>query len=203
METREALSQIRTIRDQMARGQVYKGYRSVPVAFVGLLALGLAAFQAFFQPTLLAETQLVEWGCLALLVIAALGGWLTWQAVISWEGFEQRLALKVLLQFLPALAAGALVGVLGIRGIAIPIAALPGFFALCFGLGVIAMGPYLPKASFLVGLWYLAAAALLLFLAPTNVTLSPWAMGITFGCGNLFGGLVLFFTFERGQVKRK
>src|SRR5436305_12699283 len=46
MELRDALTQISEIRRQMARTEVFRGYRAVPVAFSGLLALAAAALQA-------------------------------------------------------------------------------------------------------------------------------------------------------------
>ena len=46
MELREALTQISEIRQQMARTEVFRGYRAMPVAFSGLLALAAAGFQA-------------------------------------------------------------------------------------------------------------------------------------------------------------
>src|SRR5262245_30324127 len=50
MELREALTQISEIRRQVARAEVFRGYRALPVAFSGLLALGVAAFQAIWLP---------------------------------------------------------------------------------------------------------------------------------------------------------
>ena len=39
MELREALTQISEIRRQVARAQLFRGYRALPVAFSGLTAL--------------------------------------------------------------------------------------------------------------------------------------------------------------------
>src|SRR2546422_68396 len=46
MELHQALTQISAIRSHMARTEVFRGYRSVPVAFSGLLALAAAALQS-------------------------------------------------------------------------------------------------------------------------------------------------------------
>ena len=45
MELDDALRQISDIRQQMARSEVFRGYRSVTVGFSGVLALLAAAFQ--------------------------------------------------------------------------------------------------------------------------------------------------------------
>ena len=50
MELREALLQIAEIRRHMAKSDVFRGYRSAPVAVSGLLALGAAALQSRFIP---------------------------------------------------------------------------------------------------------------------------------------------------------
>ena len=42
MELHEALTQIAEIRQQMAKSDVFRGYRSAPVAFSGLVALAAA-----------------------------------------------------------------------------------------------------------------------------------------------------------------
>ena len=46
MELREALTQITEIRLQMARTEVFRGYRAVPAAFSGLVALLASAVQS-------------------------------------------------------------------------------------------------------------------------------------------------------------
>ena len=46
MELREALTQITEIRLQMARTEVFRGYRAVPAAFSGAVALAAATVQA-------------------------------------------------------------------------------------------------------------------------------------------------------------
>src|SRR5579859_5519845 len=48
MELREALTQISEIRQQMARTEVFRGYRALPVAFSGLLAVLAALFQSVY-----------------------------------------------------------------------------------------------------------------------------------------------------------
>ena len=46
MELREALTQITEIRLQLARTEVFRGYRAMPVAFSGVVALLAALIQA-------------------------------------------------------------------------------------------------------------------------------------------------------------
>ena len=46
MELREALTQITEIRLQMARTEVFRGYRAMPAAFSGVVALAAGLIQA-------------------------------------------------------------------------------------------------------------------------------------------------------------
>ena len=50
MELREALDQIAEIREHIARTEVFRGYRSLTVAFSGLLAISAAAIQPRVAP---------------------------------------------------------------------------------------------------------------------------------------------------------
>ena len=50
MELRDALTQISQIRQQVAQTEVFRGYRALPVAFSGILAMATAGFQAVWLP---------------------------------------------------------------------------------------------------------------------------------------------------------
>src|SRR5437763_21775 len=50
MDLRDALTQITEIRQQLARTEVFRGYRAVPITFSGVLALSVAAIQAVWLP---------------------------------------------------------------------------------------------------------------------------------------------------------
>src|SRR5262249_57126660 len=50
MELRDALTQIAEIRQQVARTELFRGYRALPVAFSGLAAFAAAAAQALWIP---------------------------------------------------------------------------------------------------------------------------------------------------------
>ena len=59
MDLREAMSQIAEIRQQMARTEVFRGYRSVPVAFSGVLAWAAAIAQSVWIPDPIAGPHVV------------------------------------------------------------------------------------------------------------------------------------------------
>ena len=59
MELREALIQISEIRDQVARTEVFRGYKSITVGLSGIVALLAAAAQALWIPD--PEYQIVSY----------------------------------------------------------------------------------------------------------------------------------------------
>ena len=74
---------------------------------------------------------------------------------------------------------------------------LPGLWAICFGIGIFACRPYLPRASGWVALFYYAAGFGLLWIASGVEPLSGWWVGGTFGIGQLLAAAVLWWNLER------
>ena len=74
---------------------------------------------------------------------------------------------------------------------------LPGLWAICFGLGIFASRPYLPRASGWVALFYYVAGIALLWVARGPEPLRAWWVGGTFGTGQLLAAFVLFWNLER------
>ena len=80
---------------------------------------------------------------------------------------------------------------------------LPGLWAICFGIGIFASRPYLPRASGWVALFYYAAGVALLWRANGTTPLHAWWVGGTFGIGQLLAAFVLFWNLERGGTEDK
>ena len=76
---------------------------------------------------------------------------------------------------------------------------LPGLWALLFGLGIFASRPYLVRASGWVALYFYAAGAALLWFARGPETINAWAVGGTFGVGQLLTACVLYWNLERDE----
>src|SRR5262249_11788016 len=98
--------------------------------------------------------------------------------------------------FLPCIAAGVVVTVAFVRAGPGLTAFLPGLWAVLFGLGNLAIGPYLPRRVTVIGLYYLAAGAFLLGRAVAEPTDSGWAVGGVFGAGHLAVALALYLSRE-------
>ncbi|MGL5095282.1 MAG: hypothetical protein ACRDD1_06820, partial [Planctomycetia bacterium] len=75
MELHEALARISEIRDQVARGAVFRGYRAFPVAFSGVVAFAAAMIQAVWipSPTEHLSEYLLLWSAAAAIGLFAAG----------------------------------------------------------------------------------------------------------------------------------
>ena len=76
---------------------------------------------------------------------------------------------------------------------------LPGIWSILFGLGVFASRRLLPKATFLVGGFYLLAG--LYMISMHYEALAAWTMGVTFGVGQIAAAALLYFTLERQRER--
>jgi hypothetical protein len=94
-------------------------------------------------------------------------------------------------QFLPSAGAGALVTVVLVRCVPAAVWMLPGLWQIIFSLGVFSSCRFLPRAMVAAGAWYLLTGLASLSLAGSRA-LSPWAMGIPYGAGQmLVAGILL------------
>ena len=69
VELHEALAQIAEIRHQMARTELFRGYRAAPAAFTGLLAIGADVEYRLFAQSVYSFDEREDWrGTLRLTV---------------------------------------------------------------------------------------------------------------------------------------
>jgi hypothetical protein len=202
MELRDALTQISEIRRQMARTEVFRGYRAMPVAFSGLLALTTALFQAVWlpEPTEHLKRYLALWIGAAVVSAVGAGTEMVLRARQSASPWTRPITWLAVEQFIPCLVAGALLTVVLYREASGSVWMLPGLWQILFSLGIFASCRLLPKATFVVAVFYLASGLATLTLAKGEAALSPWAMGLPFGIGQLLAAAVLYQTLERSDV---
>jgi hypothetical protein len=199
MELREALAQIAAIRQQVARTEVFRGYRALPVALSGVLALVTAALQTA-GPSHGTQDPFVyftTWIGVAVVSAGSTGWEMVWRLRRSSSALERERSIQAVGQFLPCLIAGALLLFVLARFAPESLWLLPGLWALFFGLGIFASWRFLPPAILWVGGFYLAAGLVCLAIAGGEAALSPWAMGLPFGAGQLLTASVLYWNLER------
>jgi hypothetical protein len=197
-DLQQALSEIHSIRNQVARGTEFRGYGPASIALSGLLAMVVAAVQAQWM-TKHHKADLTMWlavwaGTAAVSVL--LTGIETFaRARRVHLGFAREMVLSAVEQFLPAMMVGFLLTVVMMRVAPQECWMLPGLWQLIFSLGVFASCRFLPRQMFAVGVWYLAAGLFCLVAAGAARSLSPWMMGIPFGVGQLLVAAVLQFGY--------
>jgi len=197
MELNDALSQISEIRRHIAESQVFRGYRSVTVGFSGLVAFFAAAVQSHISPDPVHDIRpyLMLWvtaASISILVVAI-------EMIV--RGRRSSLQAKVTLlaveQFLPCLIAGAMLTAVLVRFVPESLWMLPGLWAILFSLGAYASSRMLPRALFWAAGFYLLAGCVCLISAKNESAFSPYAMGLTFGGGQLLTASILYWSLER------
>lgn len=196
-ELQKALAEIRTIRDQMARGMEFRGYGPCTLAATGVLALLAALGQSHWLPNPAQDVgdYLRLWTATAAVSFTVVLIETVLRAQRVHSTLAPQMVRSALEQFLPAIVAGLLLTVVLVRRAEPNLWMLPGLWQLIFGLGVFASCRVLPRQMFAVGLWYLSAGLVCLALGDSRA-LSPWAMGIPFGVGQMLVAAVLQFCYR-------
>ncbi len=197
MEFGRALSQISEIHQHLARTEVYRGYRSAPVALSGLIGIAAAALQAPALST--TDPTGFVWFWTAVAIFAGLTGSseIAFNYLFRENAFERRRTRFVVFQFAPSVVAGAIATVAFATTDATLVPLLPGLWAMLFGVAVFAARPSLPRATGWVALYYLAVGAWLVWHA--SPAPSAWTVGGTFGAGQLIAAAVLYWNLERSE----
>ncbi len=198
MELRDALSQIAEIRQQVARTEVFRGYRSAPIAFSSGVAFVGAALQESWvpDPSVVPLAYVRYWFLAAVVSVAASGATLVYRYRRTESALARSMTWLAVEQFLPCLAAGGLATLVLVCASKESLHLLPGLWALLFSLGIFASARLLPRPAFWIGNYYLAAGLLTLLLARGEYAYSPWAMAGAFGIGQALAAAMFYWTLE-------
>jgi len=198
MELRDALTQITEIRLQMARTEVFRGYRAMPAAFSGVVAVAAATIQALA----IAEPQQRLGAYLSLWIGAAVvsGGSAVIEMLARARDADSSLTraqtAMAMEQFLPCLGLGGLVTLVIARSAPMSAWILPGLWQVFYSLGIFATSRLLPRGMSAVAAFY-ALAGLITLAVPGDWAFSPLAMGVPFGVGQSLAAVVLYCALER------
>jgi hypothetical protein len=194
-ELQQALSEIQSIRCQVARGTEFRGYGPASIAVSGILALLVAAAQARWMANNDIAIWLGVWAGTAAVSVLLTGIETFVRARRVHVGFAREMVQCAVEQFLPAVMVGFLLTAVMVRVAPQDCWMLPGLWQLIFSLGVFASCRFLPRQMFVVGVWYLAAGLFCLAAGSVTRTLLPWTMGIPFGIGQLLVAAVLQYGY--------
>ena len=199
MDVSRALSQIAEIHQQIAKGEVYRGYRSLPVAASGLIGI----LAAILQPRAMGAGDpvgfVIYWVWVAAVACVVGASEIAYNYAAREEDAERRRTRRVIGQFLPSVLGAAIITASFVNLSPTLVPVLPGLWAICFGIGTFASRPYLPRASGVVALFYYVAGMAVLWTASGPEALSAWWIGGTFGIGQSLAAVVLYWNLERGD----
>ncbi|MBN8551072.1 MAG: hypothetical protein J0M12_17295 [Deltaproteobacteria bacterium] len=190
----EALADIKRLKREVLESHQFYGYSGFGRLLGGLLALLCAILLSTSLIPQTNQAHLVVYG--GLCSAAAL---VNYTALFLWfrrAGDYERTRLKPVLDPLPALVAGGIISVACIQRGYFDL--LFGIWMVCFGVAHLAAREALDQEMSYLGLFYIAAGAVALFILPAQF-LDPWPMGIVFCLGESLGGLI--FLRMRGRIR--
>jgi hypothetical protein len=182
----KALTDISNIRLQLAAGTMFRGFGPMVIAATGMMALATAIVQVLlFDPVHDAATFVAVWTALAIVCAALIGFEMVARTKRHHGGLADAMLFNAVEHFLPVGAAGAVVCAILLRFAPDAAWLLPGLWQLLIGVGLFVALRFLPRSISIAAAWYFLAGATVLILSAQSRALSPWAMGIPFGVGQL------------------
>ncbi len=199
-ELNKALGDISNIRMQVARSTDFRGYGPATLAATGGLALAAATAQRLWLPGPAGhiEAYLATWIATAAVSAAVIGAEMFARTRRMHRGMADEMIRMAVEQFLPSVAAGMLMTFVLVRYVPSAEWMLPGVWQVIFSLGVFSSCRFLPRPMIAAGVWYLATGAFCISLGDARA-LSPWAMGIPYGLGQLLVAGVLYYKAEEAS----
>ena len=188
----KALGDISSIRRQMARSTEFRGYGPATLATTGGFAVLAASLQALWlpDPANHIAKYLSIWIWTAVVSATLIGVQMHTRTHRVHSGLADEMIRMAVEQFLPSAGAGALLTIVLVRFVPQALWILPGLWQVIFSLGVFSSCRFLPPPMVVAGGWYLLAGLFCIALGD-NRALSPWAMGIPYGAGQLLVAAIL------------
>jgi len=192
-ELEEALSDIKTMRAQIARTTLFRGYSASAFATTGILALAAASAQSYWvaNPSSDLTAFLTLWIATATIAATIIGVDVITRSRRAHSGLADEMIYAALEQLLPAAVAGALLTLVIARFAPQSAWMLPGLWQILLSLGVFAACRSLPAPLIAVPVWYLASGLTCLMLSADSDALAPWSMGVPFGVGQLLAAALI------------
>lgn len=196
MELDEALERIAVIHRHIVRGQLFRGYRAVPTFFSGLLAFVACAVQGIWLDDDV-KACVILWSSTAAASVAIVAVEMVLRIRRSGSTLERDMTIGAAEQFIPTIAAGALLTFVLSEFASEQLWLLPGLWAIMFSLGVFASRRMLPRAIMLVAAHYLITGLLCIALGHDGPFFPAWTMALTFGTGQFMTAGILYWSLER------
>jgi len=196
----KALGDISSIRKQLARSTEFRGYGPATLAATGVFAILAAMAQAIWlpDPAKAISAYLAIWITTGAVSAALIATQMRARTRRIHSGMADEMIRMAVEQFLPSAGAGTLMTIVLVRFVPGASWMLPGMWQVIFSLGVFSSCRFLPRPMIAAGLWYLFTGLACIALAD-NRALSPWAMGVPYGAGQLLVAAILLFNSREGE----
>jgi len=191
----KALDDISSIRRQVARSTEFRGYGPATLAATGAMAVLAAAAQQLWlsDPANHISSYLSIWIAIAVLSAALISAQMLTRSRRIHSGMADEMIRMAVEQFLPSVGAGILITIVLVRYVPATQWMLPGIWQIIFSLGVFSSCRFLPRPVTAVGVWYMLTGTICIALGDSRA-LSPWAMGIPYGLGQMLVAGILFIS---------
>ena len=196
-----ALGDISSIRRQVAQSTKFRGYGPATLAATALFAVVAAGVQSVWAADGAhhVSSYLTIWIATAVVSAGMAGTQMYLRSRRIHSGMSDEMIQMAVEQFLPSVGAGLLVAIVIVRAVPGSVWMLPGLWQVIFSLGVFSSCRFLPRPILAAGAWYLLTGLICIGLGD-NRALTPWAMGIPYGVGQLMvAGVLLFSAREDGD----
>jgi len=199
----KALTDISSIRRQMARSTEFRGYGPATLAATGCFALIAALAQSRWLPDPAAHRSafLACWVTTAIISAALIGTQMHTRTRRIHSGMADEMIRMAVEQFLPSAGAGTLLTLVVYLFVPSVLWMLPGLWQITFSLGIFASCRFLPRLMTAAGVWYLATGLFCVALGDARA-LSPWAMGFPYGGGQLLVAAILLLSRQEADDER-
>jgi hypothetical protein len=199
----KAIGDISSIRMQVARSTEFHGYGPATLAATGLFAVAAGIAQTLWLPDPAGHVlvYLGIWISTAVVSAALIGTQMRARTHRVHSGLANEMILMAVEQFLPSVAAGAPLTFVLARYVPGSVWILPGLWQLIFSLGVFSSCRFLPRPMLAAGAWYLVTGLVCISLAG-NRALSPWAMAVPYGAGQVLVATILFVSTREAEDEK-
>lgn len=190
----KALGDISSIRRQVASSMEFRGYGPATLAATGVVALSAAVVQSLALPAPATHIfgYLGIWVPAAILSSAVAGRQMYTRSRRIHSNLSNEMIQMAVEQFLPSVGAGLLLTIVILRAAPAQAWMLPGLWQVAFSLGIFSSRRFLPRPILAAGIWYMLTGLICIGMDGPRA-LSPWAMGIPFGVGQMLVAGILFF----------
>jgi hypothetical protein len=195
-----ALGDINSIRRQVANTTEFRGYGPLTLATTAVFAMVAAGIQQLWLPDAgkRVTAYLTIWISTALVSAALTGVQMHTRARRMHSALSDEMIRMAVEQFLPSIVAGLLVTAVLLGSAPQNSWMLPGMWQIIYSLGIFSSCRFLPRAMLVAGGWYLITGLACMAIADSRA-LSPFAMGLPFGVGQLLVAGVLMFASNEAR----